>query len=405
MQYIERNSYLKKLIAKKDTRHIKLITGMRRCGKSTLLTLFQNYLKSVGVKDEQIISIDFEEYRFKHLRNHEALLQFLSKSLATGKRTYVFLDEIQHLENFSRVLSNLTTLNNIDLYIPSSCAHFLALDSSPALSGNYSEIPVWPLSYQEFIQKHQTDYGSQLTYQEYYDLYIHQGGFPQAIDLENKKQRHEYLDGLYASILMKDVMLRTKQIDPRVLQALCCYLMDHIGYSISIQHIANSLLPTKQKIDVRTIERYIGVLKDSLLLFKVPRYNIKEQSYLNRLEKYYVADLGLRHAVLDNNQRRPEHILKNVVYLELLRRGYKVFVGKFNSLEVNFVAQKDEKTLYIQVAVNTLDEMAMQQKIAPFQLISDNSMKLLLTLDDIPERENNGYIKKNALEWLLEIKI
>ena len=398
VQRIERKKYLDKLIALKDKQIIKVITGIRRCGKSTLMEIYQDYLKSQGVSAEQIVSINLEDYDFYELRDPKVLHAYIKERLVQDKMTYVFLDEIQHCEEFPRVVDSLFIRKNVDLYITGSNAYMLSSEIATLISGRYVEIKMLPLSFREYVEST----GDTKELARKYTAYLENSSFPYALELAGQpKEIKDYLDGIYNTIIVKDIAKRNKITDTMMLESVTRFVFDNIGSPLSTKKIADTMTSEGRKIDVKTVEKYLKALMESFIVYQAKRYNVKGKQYLKTLEKYYVVDTGLRYLLLGSRSTDVGHILENVVYLELLRRDNDVYVGKIDEAEVDFVAMKPNNTVYYQVAASVRDEKTLQRELAPLQKINDHYPKMILTLDEDPEADYNGIRRINVLDWLI----
>ena len=397
MERIERTEYLNKLKVFKDKQLIKIITGVRRCGKSTLMEIFQDYLKNAGIADEQILAVNLEDYDFYELRNPQSLYHYIKEHMTNGKKLYVFLDEIQYVENFPDVVNSLFIKKDIDLYLTGSNAYMLSSEIATLISGRYVEIKMLPLSFKEYINAT----GGENHLEESYRQYIELSSLPYALDLKDTpKELHDYLNGVYSTIVLKDVVARKKISDPMMLESVVRFTFDNIGNFLSTKKIADAMTSDGRRIDTKTVEKYIDALLESYVIYQAKRYHIKGKQYLKTLEKYYVVDIGLRRILLGSKAMDTGHILENIIYLELLRRGYDVYVGKVNELEIDFVAIDEHGQIYFQVAATVRDEAVLKRELASLQQISDNYPKYILTLDNDPEADYEGIRKINALEWL-----
>ena len=332
---IDRKEYLDRLIGFNDKHIIKVITGIRRCGKSTLLEIYQEYLLKNGILPEQIIAINFEDYNNRALKDLTALHDFISERLVSGKKTYVFLDEIQNVTDFPVVVDSLYINKNVDLYITGSNAYMLSGEIATLLSGRYVEIEMLPLSFHEYVLS--TGNSNELARK--YIEYLENSSFPYTTELDgNQRKIYDYLSGIYDTVVLKDVVGRYKMSDTMILESIIRLIFDNIGNRLSTKKISDTLNSNGRKIDVKTVEKYLTALIDTFIIYQAKRYDVKGKQYLKTLEKYYVVDIGMRGMLLGNRNFDAGHILENVVYLELLRRGYKVFVGKVDAFEVDFVA-------------------------------------------------------------------
>lgn len=396
---IPRIDYMNRLIDNKDLNVIKVVSGVRRCGKSTLFDLFKEYLIELGVNEKQIISVNFEDLTFEDYRDYKSLYAYVSGQLVEGEMNYIFLDEIQHVDQFEKAVDSLYIKKNTDLYITGSNAYFMSSDLATLLSGRYIEIKMLPLSYKEYALGLKNQ---QLSKEEMYRSYIENSSFPYTVEISNRpKVIREYLQGIYTSVLLKDVVARYKIADVDILEDVTRFVFDNIGNQTSTSKIANTLTSNGRKIDVKTVEKYIRALRESLILYEAKRYNIKGKQYLKTLEKYYVVDIGLRYMLLGKRNTDVGHILENVVYLELLRRGYDVYVGQVSGLEVDFVAMGEMGIEYYQVSASVRESSTLERELASLEKIKDHYPKYLLTLDEDPIADYNGIKKMNVLDFLL----
>ena len=395
---INRKEYLNKLISLKDKKVIKIITGVRRCGKSTLMEMFKNYLLQNGVNTENIISINFEDYDFYDLREPSKLYAYIKDRLVKDKQTYIFLDEIQHVDDFPRIVDSLFIKSNVDIYITGSNAYMLSSEIATLISGRYIEISMLPLSFAEYVEAS----GDKKDLARKYIDYIENSSFPYTLELrEQINEIKSYLDGIYNTVVVKDIASRKKIADISMLESITRFMFDNIGNPLSMKKIADTMTSDGRKIDVKTVEKFINGLTESFILYRANRYNVKGKQYLKTLEKYYVVDIGLRYMLLGTRSTDVGHILENVVYLELLRRGYEVYVGKVNDTEVDFVAMSNKQIMYFQVSATVRDANTLARELKPLQSINDHYPKFILTLDEDPEADYNGIRKINALDWLL----
>lgn len=395
---IQRKEYLKKLIAFRDKQLIKVVTGVRRCGKSTLLKMYQEWLREQGVEASRIISINFEDIDYEELTDYRKLYDYLKEHLNPERMTYIFLDEIQNVADFPKVVDSLYIKNNVDIYMTGSNAYMLSSEIATLISGRYVQIEMLPFSFKEYMEST----GSMNDRGVKYTEYLENSSFPQTLELKGQPDEiRDYLEGLYNTIVVKDIVNRKKITDTMMLKSLLRFVFDNIGNPLSSKKIADTMTSAGRKIDVKTVEKYLEALTESFILYQAKRYNIKGKQYLKTLEKYYVVDVGLRFMLLGSKQMDAGHIPENVVYLELLRRGYDVYVGKINEFEVDFVAQNSRGTSYFQVALTVRDEKTLQRELRPLQSIRDHYPKMILTLDEDPETQYDGIRRVNARDWLL----
>ena len=407
---IDRKEYLDFLVKSKDRQIIKVVSGVRRCGKSTLFEIYKDFLLENGVAKNQIISINFEDMDYEELTDYKKLYEYIKSKMIEDKRNYIFLDEIQHVDKFEKVVDSLFIKENTDLYITGSNAYFMSSELATLLSGRYIELKMLPLSFKEYYQAkleyekmEQKENRTLKTLIQYYNEYIVNSSFPYTLQLDSDlKNIHEYLSGIYNSVLLKDIVARLKISDVMRLESVVKYIFDNIGNLTSLSKIANTLTSMGRKTDAKTIEKYIRGLTDSLLVHEVSRYNIKGKEFLSTLSKYYVTDLGLRQMILGNRNIDMGHILENIIYLELLRRKGNVYVGQFDKNEIDFVIVNSNEIEYYQVALTVLDENTLKRELDAFKNIKDNYPKYLITLDDVMVNTDYDGIKVvNALEWLL----
>ena len=407
---IDRKEYLDFLVKSKDRQIIKVVSGVRRCGKSTLFEIYKDFLLENGVAKNQIISINFEDMDYEELTDYKKLYEYIKSKMIRDKKNYIFLDEIQHVDKFEKVVDSLFIKENTDLYITGSNAYFMSSELATLLSGRYIELKMLPLSFKEYYQAkleyekmEQKENRISKTLIQYYNEYIVNSSFPYTLQLDSDlKNIHEYLSGIYNSVLLKDIVARLKISDVMRLESVVKYIFDNIGNLTSLSKIGNTLTSMGRKTDAKTIEKYIRGLTDSLLVHEVSRYNIKGKEFLSTLSKYYVADLGLRQMILGNRNIDMGHILENIIYLELIRRKGNVYVGQFDKNEIDFVVINSNEIEYYQVALTVLDENTLKRELDTFKNIKDNYPKYLITLDDVMVNTDYDGIKVvNALEWLL----
>lgn len=398
MNRIQRTEYLNKLIAFRDKKIIKVITGVRRCGKSTIMQIYQDHLRDNGVEEKCIVSVNLEDYDYYELRQPKNLHSYIKERLVDGKMTYVFLDEIQRCENFPEVADSLFIKDNVDLYLTGSNAYMLSSEIATLISGRYVEISMLPLSFKEYV----LSTGSSSELSRKYAEYLENSSFPYALELKGQpKEIKDYLDGIYNTIVVKDVASRKRFPDTMMLESVARFIFDNIGNPLSTKKIADTMTSYGRKIDVKTVEKYLNALMESFIVYQAKRYNVNGKQYLKTLEKYYVVDIGMRYMLLGSRSADVGHILENIVYLELLRRGYQVYVGKVDELEVDFVAMEAKRIIYFQVAATVRDESTLKRELTPLEKINDHYQKFILTLDDDPEADYNGIRRINVLDWLM----
>lgn len=401
MDLIDRKQYLDWLISWKDSHVIKVVSGVRRSGKSKLFEIYRGHLRDHGTTDAQVISLNFEDLEFESLTSYRALYDYVSARLVPDKMNYVFLDEIQHVEHFEKAVDSLFIRDNVDLYITGSNAYLLSSELATLLSGRYVELKMLPLSFKEFCSA-KTNGGKAPT--QLFDEYITRGSFPFIAETGIQgPQARDYLMSLYDTIVIRDVIERLKVSDVSTLRDITKFLLHNIGSRTSVKKISDTLSSNGNKTDQKTAAKYLKGLTDSLVLYSAPRYNVRGRQLLTTNGKYYAVDLGLRGALVKTQSSDIGHILENVVYLELLRRGYDVYVGDIDDGEIDFVALDSDETAYFQVSATTLDETTLNRELAPFKKVRDNYPKTLLTLDTLFADANyEGVRKRNVIDWLLE---
>lgn len=397
MKRIPRQNYLNKLIAFKDKKVIKVITGIRRCGKSTLMEIYRDWLKDHGIDEGQVIYVNFEDFDYYDLREPRKLYDYVKQQLRKNAMNYLFFDEIQHVHDFPDVINSLNLKANTDIYLTGSNAYMLSTEIATLLSGRYVEIPMLPLSFKEYVIGTGNDTNLQQTYSEY----ITKGSFPYTLELDTQAEINDYLNGVYNTIVVKDIMERKKIQDVTMLESIIRFAADNIGNILSTKRIANIMTADGRKIDPKTVERYLSALCETFFLYEAKRYNIKGNQLLKTLSKYYLVDMGLRRLLLGSRSFDTGRILENEVYLELLHRKKKVYVGKMDNLEVDFVAIDQDGITYYQVAATVRDENTLKRELLPLQQINDQYPKYLLTLDEDPIADYNGIKRINALKWMM----
>lgn len=396
---IMREEYFQRLVGYKDKKIIKVITGVRRCGKSTLLKMYKNYLLEHSVNAEQIIDINFEDFDYEDLLDAKALYAYIRERIVPDKMTYLILDEIQNVKGFQKVVDSLFLKDNIDIYITGSNSYMLSGELATLLSGRYIKIEMLPFSFCEFVKANQMQDNLERAYQQY----IESGSFPYISHLEKEKnQIYDYLKSIYDTIILKDVIGRKKITDVMMLESVIRFLADNIGNSLSTKKISDTMTSNGRSINVRTVESYLSAFMDSYIIYQAKRFDVKGKQYLKTLEKYYMVDIGLRNAMLGSKSNADVgHILENVIYLELIRRGYEVYIGKVDNVEVDFVARYEKGVKYIQVSASVRDENTLERELRPLQKITDHYPKCIMTLDIDPEADYEGIRRINALDYLM----
>mgnify|MGYP004583752589 CR=1 FL=1 len=397
---IQRIEYLDNLKALKDKQVIKVIAGVRRCGKSTLFELYIDYLRKMGTDDGQIISINLEDLENADLLDYKALYNHIKDKLVPDKMNYVFIDEVQKCIGFEKAVDSLFIKKNCDVYITGSNAYLLSGELATLLSGRYIQIDMLPFSFKEYYEATKESGKSK---QELFDTYLRYGSFPYVAYLENdEKIISQYIEGVYNTILIKDVATREKINDITVLENILKTVASSIGSPISTKKISDTLVSGGRKISPNTVESYLRALTDSYILYNAARYDIKGRQFLKTLGKYYFVDTGIRNHIISQSAKDLGHLLENVVYLELLRRKNRVNIGKLAEKEVDFVATNMNEVEYYQVCASVLGEKTLERELAPLKEIKDNYPKILLTLDDIGNGANYEGIRQiNVIDWLL----
>lgn len=392
---INRQEYLDFLIKLKDKQIIKVVTGIRRCGKSTLLELYKEYLLQNGVLKEQILSYNFENPKNMKYENWKELFDEIDSKLLKDKMNYIFLDEIQIIDSFEKVVDGLFINKNVDLYITGSNSYMLSGELATFLTGRYMQIHMLPLSFKEYYES--TDKQNEM---KIYQEYIEQGGLPYILNLDKDKTLiRNYLDGVFNTVLKKDVISRNNIKDILILDSLISFIFDNIGQMVSTNKISNTLNANNRKNSVNTIESYLSNLIESYIIYKVSRYDIKGRDYLKTGDKYYVCDLGLRYYLL-GEVRDTGSILENIIFLELKRQGYEIFIGKWEDKEVDFVIKNEEGIKYIQVSLSVREEKTLKRELEPLESIKDNYPKYIITLD-YDTANYNGIKQISAIDFLL----
>ena len=404
---IERKDYLQTLISWKDDKVIKVITGIRRCGKSTLLMQYKNYLLDTGINDKQIISINFEELENEDLLDYRQLYKYIKNQLYIDGTTYIILDEIQKVANFEKVVDSLYVKDNIDIYITGSNAYLLSSELSTLLTGRYIEISMLPLSFKEYysLSKESKDIA--------FSQYLKYGGLPYISQLNNIDEKiNIYLEGIYNTVIVKDIEERQnrKEINSHkrkinnisLLKTVSKYLSSVAGSIVSTKSVTNYLISSGRKVSPNTINDYIDALTESFIYYPVDRFDIAGKQLLKFNKKYYIVDLGLRNYILPKKEYDLGFSIENIVYFELLRRGYRVNIGNIGDAEVDFIAQKNNAFVYFQVTANMTSEETFNREMRVFAKIKDNYEKIVLTLDRFSPGNYNGIKVVNIIDWLID---
>ena len=398
---IERKEYLIELISLREKQIIKVVTGVRRCGKSTLFKLYQDYLLSTGVLPEQIISINLEDLDFEELLDYKKLYAYIKERLCKDKYTYIFLDEIQNCKDFEKTVDSLFIKENTDVYITGSNAYMLSGELATLLSGRYVTIDMLPLSFKEYVIANNE---SNKSTREHFADYLRFGSFPYLAAISKDEPITEsYIDGIYNTILIKDVAKREGITDISLLESIVKVMASSIGSPVSTKKISDTINSAGRKTSVNSIDSYMKALCDAYIFYKVDRFDIKGRQHLKTLGKYYIVDTGIRNLLLSSGASDIGHLIENVAYFELVRRGYKVNIGKLSEKEVDFVAKNSNGIEYYQISASVLDETTLRRELSPLESIQDHFPKILLTLDEVPKSANfNGIRHLNLIDWLLD---
>lgn len=397
-----RDLYLNQLIQFKDKKLIKVITGLRRSGKSTLLSLFENHLITSGVDRNHIIRMNFESFEFDEITNYKELHTYINERiLDPNKRHYILLDEVQQVFSWERVINSFLVDANVDIFITGSNAYLLSSELSTLLSGRYVEIKMQPLSFKEYLEFLDSD--KEMSLPEKFNQYLEYGGLPTIVELlDNPDTIGPFLEGIYNTVLMKDVIERNGVRDAALLESILKFIAANIGSIVSTKKISDYLTSSGRKTTSDTIDNYLKMLENAFIIYKANRYDLKGKMFLKTLEKYYIVDIGIRNRLIGLRNTDYGHVLENIVYLELLRRGYEVSIGKIGSLEVDFVASKPNEKIYYQVSATIMDEKTRERELRPLESISDNYPKYILTMDQIVFNDYSGIRVKNIIDFLLE---
>ena len=403
---VERKEYLEQLAQWKDEQVIKVITGIRRCGKSTLLLQYQTWLKANGVSADQIVSVNFEELEYEELLDYRKLYEYLKNHLCVGKKTYIFLDEIQKVAAFEKVVDSLYVKPDIDIYITGSNAYMLSSDLATLLTGRYVEIKMLPLSFKEFLDITALDAEQGLA------EYLRDGGLPYIAVMNRTSEKVEtYLEGIYNTVIVKDIEDRQarkeseppkrKITDITLLKTIAKYLASVVGNPVSIRSITNYLTSNGRKLSPNTVSDYVDALIESFIFYPAERFDIVGKQLLKSNRKLYIVDLGLRNYILPRQNYDLGFSLENIVYFELLRRGYRVMIGKVGNTEVDFVAERKSTYSYIQVTADMTAKETFERELKPLSNIRDNYEKIVLTADRFTPGNYNGIQVKYLPDWLL----
>lgn len=377
-ELINRPAYLNQLIQHKDVDLVKIVTGIRRCGKSSLLDLFHRYLSDSGVADSHIIHMNLESLRYRDLSDYLAFYDYLSERIPKSGKTYLIFDELQAVEHWEKAIESFRLDFDVDIYITGSNAYLLSAEFSTLLSGRYVEIRMLPLSFREFLDFY--SFPTAVTAEEKFQRYLQFGGMPVLREYQfNEVRSNQALEGIYATVVLRDILQRSKQTDQTILQKIVLFLCSNIGSITSPNKIGNVLsregeIPdrTDNHVAGRTVDKYISMLRSAFIFYSVGRYDVKGKQLLKTLGKNYIVDLGFRNMLLGYRDADRGHIIENIVFLELLRRDYRVYIGKLGEREIDFVAEKPNDKLYIQVTESMLSPETRERELKPLRMIPDN---------------------------------
>ena len=404
---VKRKEYLDQLWAWKDEQQIKVVTGIRRCGKSVLLEQYQQKLLAEGVAPEQIISINFENLDYEPLKDYMELYRYLKERLCTDKMTYIFLDEVQEVPSFEKVVDSLSIKDQVDIYITGSNAYMLSSELATLLSGRYTEIKMLPFSFREYIAE------TGLPKEEAFAEFMKTGGIPYVAAMNRTDEKvDQYLEGIYNTVIVKDIEQRqlrkekegnTRKItDIALLKNIARYLASVIGTPVSMKSITNYLTSSGRKISQNTVSDYVDALKESFIFYSVERFDIVGKQLLKINNKLYMVDMGIRNHILPRKRYDLGFTIENIVFLELMRKGYKINIGKYGATEVDFVVQKEGVLTYYQVTADMTAKETFEREMRPLRSIPDNYEKVVLTLDRFSLGNYDGIKVVNVIDWLLE---
>ena len=397
---VERDLYLQRLISLKDNSLIKVITGVRRCGKSTLLDMFKKHLISTGVKPESIIHLNFESLEYDDIRDYIKLNEYIAGRISARCKKYILLDEVQMVFEWERAVNSLRLDNKLDIYITGSNGQLLASELSTLLSGRYVEVHMLPLSFREFLDFN--GYGTSGDINEYFNRYLEFGGMPGLTELrDNEIAIRSYLSGIYNTIILRDVIQRNEVRDPPLLENVMRFIAGSVGNQISSKRISDYLTSSGRKTTSETVDNYLRMLESAYIIYRVGRYDLRGKQNLKTQGKYYIVDAGIRSELVGNRGQDYGFVLENIVYLELLRRGFTVKIGCIIGHEVDFIAVRHGKTVYYQVTATMMAEETRERELRPLKAIDDNYEKVILSMDRTPMSDYDGIRNLNLLDFLL----
>lgn len=397
-----RDLYLSQLLQYKDKPLIKVITGIRRCGKSTLLSLFENQLMASGTPIQNIIRMNFESFEFDTISNYREMHSYIKERLIdTKQRHYLLLDEVQTIPSWEKVVNSFLVDANVDIYITGSNAYLLSSELSTLLSGRYVEIKMMPLSFKEYLSFIESS--QELNHHDHFNQYLKYGGLPTVVALlDNTETIGPFLEGIYNTVLIKDVIERNNVRDSALLESILKFIAANVGSIISTKKISDYLTSCGRKTTNETVDNYLKMLENAFIIYKANRYDLKGKMFLKTLEKYYLVDMGIRNQLTGLRNTDYGHMLENIIFLELVRRGYEVTIGKIDTLEVDFVATKTDIKIYYQVSATILDEQTRDRELRSLQAIKDHYPKIILTMDKPLYQDYSGIRIQNIIDFLLE---
>ena len=406
-ELINRPAYLNQLIQNKDVDLVKIVTGIRRCGKSALLDLFHQYLVESGITESNIIHMNLESLRYRSITDYLTFYDYVSERIAKEGKTYLIFDEPQAVEHWEKAIESFRLDFDVDIYITGSNAYMLSSEFSTLLSGRYIEIRLLPLSFQEFLTFY--EFSESITMEEKFQRYLQFGGMPILREYHfNEARSNQALEGIYSTVVLRDVLQRNPQADQATMQKIMLFLCSNIGSITSPNSIGNVLsnegdikTGKVKNIAGKTVEKYIAMLRSAFIVSSVGRYDVKGKQLLKTLGKNYIVDIGFRNMVLGYRDVDRGHILENIVYLELIRRDYNVYIGKVGETEIDFVAEKPNEKLYIQVTESMQSTETRERELRPLRMISDNYEKIVLSMDHSYINSYDGIKSINLIDWLL----
>ena len=406
-ELINRPEYLNQLIQHRDVDLVKIVTGIRRCGKSSLLDLFHQYLSDSGVPDVNVIHMNLESLRYRNLTNYLSFYDYVSERIPKSGKTYLIFDELQAVEHWEKAIESFRLDFDVDIYITGSNAYLLSTEFSTLLSGRYVEIRMLPLSFKEFLAFY--EFAPSVTTEEKFQRYLQFGGMPILREYQfNEARSNQALEGIYSTVVLRDILQRNNQVDQRILQKIMIFLCSNIGSITSPNNIGNVLSHegdiqqgSRKNVAGKTVDKYISMLRSAFIFFSVGRYDVKGKQLLKTLGKNYIIDMGFRNMLLGYRDADRGHIIENIVFLELIRRDYRVYIGKVGETEIDFVAEKPNDKLYIQVTESMQSPETRDRELKPLRMIPDNYEKIVLSMDRNYINSYDGIKSLNLIDWLL----